>query len=146
MEDKLKLLKELFILNFEDEKNPFFEFLGDKYTPLEYEDMIDATAIMNETCTFELFEIDSEYLESLWGELSDLDQAGKKIPLALFVKMNLLTPMIILESDMRLVHILNKRVELEESGKTVFDLSQKGKIVQTYNLNQSKKKGIINGW
>ena len=116
--DRLELVKQLFRIESTDNN---YKFRGFEYTELEITDLLDMVAILDAQGLYELYEYCPEMFNEVVSDYLSTPHVGKKLSLALFLPLEHLTVMLIMETEPRVLDVLDLRSKLEKQGKDLSD-------------------------
>lgn len=116
--DRVDLVRQLFRIESRDGQ---FKFRGYEYTELEFTDLIDMVAILDAQGVYELYEYCPDMFNEAITDYLSVPHVGKKMSLALFLPLDILTVMFISETEPRVLDLLNLRSKLESQGKDLED-------------------------
>lgn len=116
--DRVDLVRQLFRIESRDGQ---FKFRGYEYTELEFTDLIDMVAILDAQGVYELYEYCPDMFNEAVTDYLSVPHVGKKMSLALFLPLDILTVMFISETEPRVLDLLNLRSKLESQGKDLED-------------------------
>lgn len=112
------LVRSLFSIESKDNS---FKFNGYEYTELEVTDLLDMVSILDTQGVYELYSYCPEMFNEVVADYLSVPHVGKKLALAMFLPLDVLTVMFISETEPRVLDMLNLRSKLDKEGKDLED-------------------------